>query len=167
MTTYNCKIVVLSTCAFENTPIIYEYVEKHSGIITYIDTSKFLLIHKKNNINVEIKQISTSIHMLEFIKINVAHADFIVIFDSIGIIPDFIFELVRSKPQLKIDDRSNYKNVINNKIFNLMELDVFHQVELDEQIQIDDRITTIFGKTNNQRLIRINNWLDKWLFCYC
>lgn len=168
MTTYNCKIVIISTCTFENTPVIYEYVKKYPTMATYIETANFLLTYKKNNINVEIKQIATSIQMLEFIKVNVANADLVVVFDSeTGSIPASISELIKCKQQLKTNNHFNYKNSINNKIFNLLELGVLKQVQIPVQIPVDDRVNTIFGQTNNQSLIRIDNWLDRWIFCCC
>lgn len=168
MPTYNCKIVVISTCTFDNTPVIYEYVKRYPSIATYIETVNFLLTYKKNNINVEIKQIATSIQMLEFIKVNVEDADLIVIFDSeTGFIPASITELIKSKQQLKTNTHFNYKSSINNKIFNLLELGVLKQVQVPVPIQVDDRVSTIFGRTNNQRLIGIDGWLDRWIFCCC
>lgn len=169
MLTYNCKIVVISTCIFENTPVIYEYVKNYSSIGTYIETANLELTHKKNNINVEIKQIATSLQMLQFIKINIENADLIVIFDAEmgNYIHTSIIDLTKTKPILKISNGSDYKNLINNKIFNLLELDILQQVQLHPQIQlqIDNRTTTIFGKTYNRRLISIDNWLDRWIFC--
>jgi hypothetical protein len=112
------------------------------------------------------KQIATSLQMLQFIEVNIKNADLIILFE-IGTcqIPETIMNIINNKPQLKIhSSNANYKKIINNKIAELCEQNILHQIELPSQIEIEN-VQTIFGKTNNHRLISIDKWLDRYIFC--
>jgi len=116
----------------------------------------------KKNINVEIIQIQITLKLFELIKFNIEEANCVIIYGSnINNVPESIINLYKNKTQLKIKNRENLKNIIENKIKDLCLKNLLEYKDEENNIKIH----TIFGKTTNERLIAIDKWLDKWIFC--
>lgn len=166
---YICNVVVISNCTIENKPIICEYLKKENenrNYITYVET----LSTELENIVVEIKQIQTNLAMFDFLKVNIEKADFIVIYTNTNYKPidRQILELLQNKQTLKINNESDIANSVDNKITELLNNDLLKLYQMANAIlsdTTDNTMSTIFGRTSNARLIAIDNWLDRWLFC--
>lgn len=169
MSSYICNILVLSSCSFENTPIIYHYgnCNKFTGKI-YIDNATFELSTKEDTICVEIKQIETSKKMQEFIRISLENTDVVVIYGQnrqiLKPIKDLI-EISNVKTIINITNENFIDSKINNEILKLFDSNKLNEFKKPVDTFTDVFTPTIFGNIQNQWLINFDRWLDRWIFC--
>jgi len=168
MATFECKVLILSTCLFDNTPIIYEYTKRPNGVITYIESANDTINVGNVIIKINLTQILTSLQMSKFIEINALDADLIVIYENNSAkLPSQILDLINNKPTLIIKMVPS-KTFITNKIIDLYKSELL-KVIVNRIIEPANHTTVsnnVFGNTANPILVCIDSCLDRFISCF-